>query len=258
MPTLRPAAFAGPVSARSYEPQLHVAASAPLPQIAAPTADGPSPAGSEASTPADCSATGSPLRGSPNRQEQLRTFQRYLQQQLALQQQGRYGPLAGSGGSAAGSATGSGSYSGAASPPSAPSPGRKESDASLLSWQPGSPPDCQEGATAGAAGSAAGTAALPPMPPGSSRLSQSQFSARLQAAAGQAADDADATAAGLRVAPSASSFGSQQHPAWLFDGSAYGGSAPASGLPGYPGGPLQRLDSTFSSWGLPTPTTGTL
>ncbi|KAL4440482.1 hypothetical protein ABPG75_003483 [Micractinium tetrahymenae] len=223
-------------------------------------AQGPSIAGSEASTPAHPSAAGSPLRGSPSRQQQLQRFSLYLQQQLALQQQGRFGGGSqGDSSSGVGSGVGSGSQSPAGSPPVA-SPGRKESDASLVAWTdtgggeaaPGEPGGGSSSTTAAAAAHAAtvGASALaldPPVVPGglrsagASRLSQQQFTARLAGASAGTCPAGDDPAVSGRSS---------------LDG---GSSAPPSGLPGWPGGassgPLVRAESTFSSWGLPTPTT---
>lgn len=213
---------------------------------------GPSVAGSEASTPAHPSAAGSPLRGSPSRQQQLRHFSLYLQQQLALQQQGGFG-CASPGGSSSKSGIGSGAQTPARSLPAA-SPKGKGSDSSLVALAgaaggeaaPGEPGSSSSAVAALGVTRSTPAAALNQPSSGrsgaASRLSQQQLSGRMAGAGAAAWPSCED--------PSASGRSS-------VDG---GTSAPPSGLPGWPGvagsWPLARAESTFSSWGLPTPTTG--
>lgn len=259
------AAFAGPSRQQSLQ---------------AGTTASPSPDGSGASTPQQRS----PLRGgSPERQQQMQNFQRYLQQQLAAQQRGRYGPSTAGEGSGGGSH--SGTASGAGSPYSSP----------LQRGSPGgtpSPPRRRDGTPSPTSG------ALPPAhrTPSPSRLSrvaaqQQQFTARLHSAGSGAADAAAQHAqqavqhaqqgqqgqhtqqADLQGAPSwgkaeadagsdphsislASLAGhSQGHSLASLAGHCQGHSLTSHSVGG--SGQLAHAESAgFSSWGLPSPSTG--
>lgn len=241
------AAFAGPSRQHSLQ---------------AGTTAAPSPDGSEASTPQQRS----PLRGgSPERQHQLHNFQQYLQQQLAAQQRGRFGPLlAGEGG-------GSGSYSGAASGNASPysSPCRRASPGGTPS-----PPRRREGTPSPTNG---------PLPqahhtPSPSRLSrvaaqQQQFTARLHSAGSGAADAVaaqHAQQAGQQAQQAAQQGQQGLHaetkaaPSWgeasTDAGSDLPPSASLASLAGHSlggSGQLAHAESAgFSSWGLPSPSTG--
>lgn len=194
--------------------------------------------GSGASTPQR-----SPLRSSPGRQYQLHTFQRYLQQQLAAQQQGRYGPSVGEG---SGGASHSGTVSGTASPHG--SPNRVESPAGSPS-----PPGRRDRTPSPS------SAALPPAHPTASpsRLSrvaaqQQQFAARLHSAGSGPVD------AGQQQSQQAGG------PGWCDAGGDGGSGPPSSCLPSLTGnslsgwGQLAHAESCgFSSWGLPSPSPST-
>lgn len=207
----------------------------------------PSTISSGASTPQHQSAAGSPLRGSPNRRHQLLSFQRYLQQQTLQQQHGRYGPSVGDIGSIPGSVS---SQHG--------SPMRQGSDASAPS--PQSPSTGSPSGLAREGSAPPSSAGLPPVhpaaqhrlgTPGWRAATQLHFAARLQGAGGADAE----TPGGACRSPR-----QQAAVSWYDVGGYDGGSAPVSSrLPSWTGGsigPLVRAESTFSSWGLPSPSTG--
>lgn len=224
----------------------------PPPTCPAAFADPPAPRPSSGSAAASSGGSTpvqhSPLR-SPSRRHQLHSFQQYLQQQLALQQRGRYGPSAVD----ASSGPGSASASGADTPQG--SPARQGSEASAAS--PLSPP-CTAGGSPCPSGLAReGSepppwAGLPPVHPGgqqrpgvaTARAAQQQaFAARMQSAGGSAGgSDAQQQAqqAGWYEADGGPPQVASRAPSWS-----------AGGF-----GVLARAESTFSSWGLPTPTTG--
>lgn len=229
----------GEPTPRLGDPILHMPGGSPVGGAAAMAA--PDAAlGSEGTTPlaARHRPGGSPQRGLPNQQQQMQTFQRYLQQQLLLQHRGRYGPSAVDDSSCSASGVASGGVSRSGTPRGSPLQADSCASSPLNGPQDGSPPPPTQG--------------LPPVYPGAfgSRLSlagsraalqQQGFEARLQGAGGEDA-------------------GPPQQQVW-FDASATdAGSAPVSSRqPSITYGSttlLARAESTFSSWGLPTPTTG--
>ncbi|KAI3431344.1 hypothetical protein D9Q98_004402 [Chlorella vulgaris] len=186
------------------------------PRQCSPHQPGPAPSGpSLTGSEASTPRYLSPQRGSPNRQQQLHSFQAYLQQQLLQQQRGRCGPHS----SDASAVSCSGAASDVASTATSPMNGspckRHAADAAQHSTVMSLPPADREAAAAAGA---------------SHRLSQLSTS---------------------RGGPAGNPLGpAQQRDAVPPLSSAFNPAATSSA-----GVQLARADSTFSSWGLATPTT---